>query len=317
MLPLAQRQRNKLAKVDERNLEALAAAYADMWEGLQGDVDALILAIGHLENPTRAQIEKLPQYKRLIQNMETALDRYTVYLETTIGAVGSAAIIAGLADSAQMIKLAGPFTSLEPNVIKPLLDYLKPGGPLYNRLDLITTSTVDDVIAAIIEGVSKGYNPRKIADLIQDAFGGGLTDALRNTRTVQIYAYRDAARANYMASDGIVSGWIWFAELDADTCMACVSQHGTVHPLEEVLDGHYNCRCAPLPFIEGITDDVQAGQAWFDGLSESEQKSMMGPGKYDAYKAGKFEFSALSNQQDNEVYGTMRTETALKDLVPE
>jgi hypothetical protein len=170
-------------------------------------------------------------------------------------------------------------------------------------------------VDAIIEGVSIGFNPRKIASAIQDAFGGGLTDALRNTRTVQLYAYRDSARANYMTS-GAVSGWIWYAELDADTCMACVSEHGTFHELAEKLDGHYNCRCSPIPVVEGLTEDVQGGQAWFDGLSEAEQKNMMGPGKYDAYKAGLFEFSALSNQQDNEIYGTMRTETALKDLVP-
>jgi hypothetical protein len=35
----------------------------------------------------------------------------------------------------------------------------------------------------------------------------------------------------------------------------------------------------------------------------------MGDAKYDAWKDGKFEFSALSKQHDDEIYGTMRNET--------
>jgi hypothetical protein len=318
LLQLAQRQRNELNKTDAANLEAVARAYAVMFDDLQGDVDALILAIEKLDNPTRKQVEALPQYKRLMRRAEAELDDFSTYLKTTVGAVGAAGIVMGLLHSALQVKSADKaFVGLGSNAVKPLLDYLRADGPLYARLKLITDATIDKVGKAIVDGVSSGFNPRKTASLIQDAFGGGLTDALRNVRTVQIYSYRDAARANYMASDGIVSGWIWFAELDADTCMACVAEHGTVHPLDEKLDGHYNCRCSPIPFIEGLTEDIQKGQDWFDGLSDEQQKGAMGPGKYDAYKAGLFEFSALSNQQDNDIFGTMRTETALHDLVPD
>jgi SPP1 gp7 family putative phage head morphogenesis protein len=171
-------------------------------------------------------------------------------------------------------------------------------------------------VQAIIDGVGSGYNPRKIADAIEGAFGGGLTDALRNTRTVQLWSYRESARANYQAS-GVVDGWIWWAELDADTCEACVAEHGSIHDLDEQLDGHYNCRCAPIPFIEGVTPEVGTGEDYFNGLSEDEQKSMLGPGKYDAFKAGKFEFSQLAKQVPNEIYGTMRQAASLKDLVGE
>ena len=43
----------------------------------------------------------------------------------------------------------------------------------------------------------------------------------------------------------------------------------------------------------------------------------MGEGKYEAYSAGQFEFSQLSREKEDEVYGLMRTETPLKDLVPD
>src|SRR5688572_25148055 len=97
MLPLANRQRNEISQADEQNLEAVARAYALMYGNLEGDVDALILAIEKLDNPTKAQIQALPQYKRLINNAEDELDKFTNYLETVIGTSSLAAIGLGLA----------------------------------------------------------------------------------------------------------------------------------------------------------------------------------------------------------------------------
>ena len=103
-----------------------------------------------------------------------------------------------------------------------------------------------------------------------------------------------------MAS-GVVTGWIWYAELDELTCEACVSEHGSIHDLEETLDGHYNCRCAALPYIEGLTGDIASGQSWFDGLDEDTQKAMMGNAKHEHYKNDSFQFSELSIQKVNDV----------------
>ena len=109
-----------------------------------------------------------------------------------------------------------------------------------------------------------------------------------------------------------------YAELDADTCLSCVAQHGTIHDLSEQLDDHYNGRCAALPYIEEFGNPVeQSGQAWFESLPEAEQARMMGQEKHGAYKDGKFEFGQLSAQVPNEVYGNMRTEASLKSLLGE
>jgi hypothetical protein len=243
-----------------------------------------------------------------------------VYLQTVVGAASLASIGLGLAHSKELINVMtqAKFKGLDAGVMRYLLDYLQKDGPLYKRLDLITTSTVDKVIAQIVDGVSLGRNPRVIASLVQDAFGGGLTDALRNTRTVQLWSYRDSARANYTATDGIVTGWIWYAELDADTCLSCVAQHGTIHDLDETLDDHYNGRCAALPYIEQFGNPVeQNGQDWFDSLPEAQQQQMMGSEKHGAYRDGKFEFGQLSAQFENEIYGTMRSEASLKSLLGE
>lgn len=313
---LANKQKANLAKADTANLEAIARAYSVMYDRVQGDIDALTLAIEAMDNPTPAQVKQLPQYKRLISRAEVELDRFTVYLETTIEAAALAAIGLGLADSAALVKAMGvKMTSLEPSVMRPLLSYLQEGGALYKRLQQLTGATVDKVIASIVDGVGQGFNPRKIAGLIQDSFGGGLTDALRNVRTVQIKSYQDSARANYMASD-VVTQWVWFAELDADVCLSCVAMHGTIHDLDETLDDHYNGRCAALPYIPEFGNPVETtGQAWFEGLPEAQQKEMMGGLKYQAWADGKFEFSKLSQDHENDVYGNMKSEASLKSLI--
>jgi hypothetical protein len=121
-----------------------------------------------------------------------------------------------------------------------------------------------------------------------------------------------------MASDGIVTGWIWYAELDTDTCLSCVAEHGTEHELSETLNDHYNGRCAALPLITSFGSPVdESGEAWFANLSTSEQRSMMGDSKHEAWSAGRFEFGQLSAEQDNDVYGLMRTEASLASLIGE
>ena len=325
ILKIAARHRAEIDRADAANLRQVSAAYVNMYDNIAGDVEALRLAIEALgtylnDDPSVAQVKALPQYKRLMRHGAQELDRFTVYLETVVGTASLASIGLGLSHSRELVNIMtqARFRGLEPSVMSHLLDYLQRDGPLYKRLQLITTSTVDKVVSQIVEGVGLGRNPRVIASLIQDAFGGGLTDALRNVRTVQIYSYRDSARANYTTTDGIVSAWIWFAELDADTCLSCVAQHGTIHDLDETLDDHYSGRCTALPYIEQFGNPVeQSGEDWFNSLSEADQKSMMGNDKHSAWQDGKFEFSQLSAQFENEIYGSMRSEASLASLIGE
>lgn len=316
---LSRRQKAALAKVDEANLARIADAYKLMYSRLSGDVEALRLAIEAMEAPTQAAIKKLTQYRSLMAKAERELDRFTAYLETVIDRASFDAVQMGLSDSLALIKAAGitaQFTGIAPNAMREALGYLDEGGKLYARLKFLTGATVDKVSQSIFEGIGAGFNPRKIASAIQDAFGGGLTDALRNTRTVQIKSYQDATRANYMAS-GVVDKWIWYAELDSDVCLSCAAMHGTIHDLDETLDDHYNGRCSALPYIEGLTEPIEQGQTWFDNLSEAEQAAMMGQSKYEAYKNGDFSFSQLSKQDEHDIFGTMRTEASLKSLLDE
>jgi len=142
---------------------------------------------------------------------------------------------------------------------------------------------------------------------------------MRMMRTVQIYSYRDASHLNYQNNRDVVDGWIWYAKLDGLTCMSCVAMHGTFHSVDERLNDHHNGRCVAVPVTRLSDPFIKEGdgKSWFEQQPEGMQKKMMGAGKYDAWKAGKFDISQLSKEQNNDVFGLMRSETPLKDLIGE
>ena len=157
-----------------------------------------------------------------------------------------------------------------------------------------------------------------MAQQFQLAMASPFADAVRMARTATLWSYREATRANYQANGDVVSGWSWFAQLDDLVCPACMSMHGTIHDLDEALEGHYNCRCAPVPVVLGnpLVPDG-AGQAWFEEQDEATQRGILGPGAFQAWQDGKFDLSQLPRRVDDDVYGNMVNVTPLKDLIGE
>ena len=188
-------------------------------------------------------------------------------------------------------------------------------SPLYGRIGKLAPFHTERVMNALLEGIAFGYNPAKTAKLFENLMGGGLTDAMRMTRTAQLYASREANRAMYVANDDVVTGWVWWSSLDSDTCMACAVEHGTVHSLDESMDSHYNCRCTSIPVVKGYNDEIKTGTDWFSGLSEKEQRDMMGNSAFDAWKDGKFDLADMATRRHDDVYGEMLARTPLQDLI--
>jgi hypothetical protein len=69
-----------------------------------------------------------------------------------------------------------------------------------------------------------------------------------------------------------------------------------------------------LPYTGDIPIQ-ETGEDWFNKQDEATQKQIMGDAKYEAWKEGKFEFGQLSSEHTDDVYGLMRGETPLKDLI--
>ena len=318
VIELADKFRKALIREDEAAMRRLVEAYQALYGRLGDKIEKFVLKLETQPEWTRAQVTRLAQYGELIKEIERELRGYQEYARVEISTGARKAIDFAVADSARFMRAAGYAkpAMLPTGAIETMLGFLQPEGALYKRLMGLAGENAGKVANSILEGIGLGYNPRKVAGLITKELGGGLTDALRMARTSHLYAYREATRANYIANDDVVKGWIWWAELDGETCMSCVAMHGTIHGLDETLDDHHNGRCAMLPYL-GDNAPEATGKDWFERQDEATQKAMMGNEKFEAWKSGKFEFGQLSSTHTDDVYGEMRGETPLKDLIGE
>lgn len=74
--------------------------------------------------------------------------------------------------------------------------------------------------------------------------------------------------------------------------------------------------CVMIPVIPGFEPiPAQSGEDWFNGQPDSVKRQMLGPGKYEAYKSGKFAFSQLVTVKPNRTWGPSAQVTSLKDLL--
>ena len=324
IVELAEQFRKALEQRDNKALSQIIKAYGDIYSRLQDKIKVLTLEMANIEGINAAKVRKLDSYKSLVISIENELTKFQGYASTVMQGAANDAIKFG-ATNARLLTIAGNpavagvFRNLNPKAIENLVSYFSEGSPLMKRLDKLAGENALKVANTIIDNVALGNNPKKIAYLIRDSLGGGLTDAMRMTRTVQIWSYRESSRASYLANSDIVSKWIWYSALSPTTCSSCISMHGTEHDLDEVLDDHFNGFCTAIPLTIGSKNPIgtTAGKDYFDSLAESRQKEILGESKWQALQDGKFGFSDLSVQKENDIYGTMRQEASLKDLIGE
>lgn len=195
-----------------------------------------------------------------------------------------------------------------------------PVGQLFAGFGPEAAKTLTD---AITSGVVAGKNPRVIAADMRQALGGNLTRALTIARTETLRAYREASRLAYQANDNVLRGWVWTADLSTRTCSACWAQHGSVHPLDEVMATHPRCRCSMVPQTkswrelgfgeqpEGAT--IEPGPAVFRRLPDADQRRILGPSKYDAYKRREITLPDLVAKRESPVWGPSTAEAGLRE----
>jgi len=314
---LARAFKAAIDRQDAAALTRLAKTYHQLYLRLTPKLDSFLLALSQIEAPTNGQIMRLAQYKNLISALESELTKYSAYVEVEIRNTSMASVEMAVKQTESFLKAAGYAMprSLPTNAIYSMLGFLQEDSPLWERLGKLAGTNAQKVADALLEGIAFGYNPAKTAKMFENLMGGGLTDAMRMTRTAQAYASREASRAMYLANEDVVTGWYWYSNLDSDTCMACVAENGTFHTNDESMDSHYNCRCTSIPAVKGYDDKVRTGADWFGNLSEKEQRDMMGNSAFDAWKDGKFDLADMATRRHDDVYGEMLSRTPLQDLI--
>lgn len=321
VIALAEQFRKALESMDRAALTRVIATYRVLYRNFQARLEQYTAKYGSAtKSAQRAAL------KSLMADVEAELERYSQWLGIEMGTSAGGMIQRGLQDAQEFVLAQNPalvatYHRLPDEVVKQMLGFLDPKGPLYQRLAELAPHNVSLLSETILDAIATGLNPITTARMIakaKDAFGMTLTDSMRMMRTVQLYAYRETSRASYVANANIVRGWLWYAHLDETVCMSCVAMHGTFHTNEETLDDHHNGRCVMLPIVFGQEDAEvirEKGVDWFAKQPEEVQRRMMGPEYYQAYQGGAFSLSELAKQHEDEVYGHMRSVAPLWELL--
>jgi SPP1 gp7 family putative phage head morphogenesis protein len=205
--------------------------------------------------------------------------------------------------------IAEAFDTVGPGVLSQTLAQTAEGTPLAALIAEIAPTFATQVTGELTAGIVQG---RSVADMVRNVRRIAQAPATRIrtiVRTETLRAYRESTRAIYDAAD-VVDGWIWHSATDATTCPVCWALHGSEHETTEVMGTHPNCRCTMLPKVKswddlsddlGLTESIDelptnfepAGSDLFAKLTPAEQKGILGPARFEAYKNGELTLESI------------------------
>jgi len=189
-------------------------------------------------------------------------------------------------------------------------------SPLYRLFGDIAKDYGSDITDTLVAGIVQGKHPYQMASDLRQVANIPVTRARTIARTESLRAVREASRQNYIRNAKLLEGWVWHSAQNRRTCAACWAMHGTLHPPEETMASHVNCRCAMIPITVGSTVYTEPGKVIFDRLPGDTQRDILGPGKFIDYQTGKVDLEDLvktkrSPQWGNSIIEATRAEGRL------
>jgi len=168
-----------------------------------------------------------------------------------------------------------------------------------------------------VAGIVDGQNPVDIARSVSDAVTSLLrAQAEALLRTLQLNSYRRANAANYAANSDVLEPMgIRIAALDDRTCPVCVDLHGTLVPIDEDIESHYNCRCTVVPIVKGFPRDIESGEDWFNAQDAARQQRILGKAAYNAWNDGAVTLSDFVGHTDDPIFGRQLATNSLKGIL--
>ncbi len=323
----------RLAEFKARLLAMEAEQMRDMtqrWIGaenaLRGAFDALAQDIAtrlaNGETISRNKLYQLERYRVMIAQSRLELAKYTDYTAASVTRMQSVYAQMGIENATEAIavqyaeagQLGASFGRLYVGAVDDIIARVAAGSPLRKLLTDSWPDAVEGLTQAIVDNIALGKNPRVLARAMRDGFDVGLNRAMVIARDQQLRVYRSANDAEYKAS-GVVERKKRMAAHDSRVCLACLVLDGELVPLDEPGYDHPQGRCTFVPVVAGMPEvQWQKGPEWFASLPEAQQRDMMGDKRFEAWKAGKFEFSQLAKQTEHDVWGKGLRVPGLKEL---
>lgn len=314
-------------------LEALAKARRAVEHLLQGQADDLIAAWLHALQEAKRELDKalsvgdLDRAARLDVSRRVIAEQILEAARATSQTLTPGARLAvenAASSQEELITSQLPhgldvgFRRPDPEALKAIVE--RTTQQITVRTYYLSQEAVTAMTRALRLGISGGLNPREVARRmvgdVEGIFNGGITRALVIARTEMLDAHRAAARAVDLANRGLLAGWQWHAKLDSRTCPSCIAQHGSLHDIDEPgpLD-HHQGRCTRLPETKTWRElgfdiaeprglDFESGPEWFGRQPEEVQRDILGPKRYEAWRAGGYPFSEWSKPRVSDGWRT-------------
>lgn len=305
---------------------ALVEAWVIAWDQVVAQVDAAALELANAAQGgrvTRTMVIRSRRAQAALEAVAAALDGLSAQTGRVISADLVQAITAAAAAEVDMVasqltgsrraELAASLVRADPRQIQAMIERAT------QRITALSYPIGPEATAAIrrelLRGIAVGENPlpvaRRMVRGIEDRFNGGLQRALVISRTEMLSAMREASYQADQANKSVLTGWTWMAHLDLSTCPSCVGMHGQEFPVEEPGPyDHQQGRCARVPKTKtweelgfpGVQDPADLtpdADEWFDGLTDDQQQSLLGPARFDAWKAGEYPRDQWSTRREN------------------
>lgn len=314
-------------------LEALTKSRRAVEHLLQGQADDLITAWLHALQEAKKELDKalsmgdLDRAARLEVSRRVIAEQILEAARATNQTLAPGARLAvenAASSQEELVASQLPrgidigFRRPDPEALKAIVE--RATKQITVRTYYLSRGAVTAMTRALRLGISGGLNPREAARrMVADTegiFNGGITRALVIARTEMLDAHRAAARAVDLANRDVLAGWEWHAKLDSRTCPSCIAQHGSLHDIDEPgpLD-HHQGRCARLPKTKTWRElgfdinepsglDFESGPDWFNRQPEETQRDILGPKRYEAWRAGGYPFSEWSKPRTSDGWRT-------------
>jgi SPP1 gp7 family putative phage head morphogenesis protein len=348
----AQQFREQLLSGDRRTAAVMVRSYGTAYEAIDREIDRIRIRIFDLrqEGVDKARFAPLLYQEKRVQALRdktlAEISKFASRADlVVVGSVGDA-VISGSRDAQRLMQTAIPEgiavapatidgepvsgfspdeVSLRTGALEQLTGVVQPGQPVGSLFQALGPEAAQNVTDSLISGLALGKNPREIAAMMRASLGGNLTRALTIARTETLRAYREASRAEYLANQDVVDGWIWVSAASERTCASCWAQHGSEHPLDEVMATHPRCRCSMVPKTKtweqlgfGRTPEavqIPAGSSLFAKLPVEQQRKILGPSKFTAYRGKKIGLSDLVARRQSPVWGPSTSEASLRQAL--
>lgn len=321
----ARRFRAAVLRRDEEAARRLFAAYRTVYRRLTAELDDALAALD--DRPTSiARAFRVDRIRRLREQALVELAAYAEQAQVIIGGAVDTTRHEAVEGAARMVEAVTPpgitasTSTLPRDRIVQAVANLQ-AAPLRRLLAGFGPQGADEIQRALITGLAVGRHPSQVARDVKRVMAAQPVRAVTIARTEMMRAHREASREAYRQAP-TVRAWVWVAGLGSRTCASCWAQHGTIHPLDEVMATHPRCRCVMAPVtvpwselgVPGLAepDPVPEGTDLFAAAPESVQRAVLGPGKFAAYQAGQIRLEDLVATRTSIEWGRSTSEGSLK-----